>query len=42
MIIKNINILLKYYIYNVVVVKDTGHYDYSSQRFNGCGICNYD
>jgi hypothetical protein len=34
MIIK-INIFLKIYIYNVVVVKDMGHYDYSSQRFDG-------
>jgi len=30
-----------YYIYNVVVVKDMSHYDYSIQRFDGYGICDY-
>ncbi len=32
-----IYILLKYYMYNFIIVKDIGHYDYNSQRPNDYG-----
>jgi hypothetical protein len=37
-IIRNINILLKYYMYNFIIIKDIGHYDYNSRRSNDYGM----